>query len=226
MSGTPQFVLNGSPFPRALTFTGRFITLTPLEIERDAAELLALSHADEDALKLWRYLPVGPFPSLEAYTAFLGECQSKPDLIVFTVRDAATGKALGSISLMSIRAEHGVAELGNIWYVPQAQRTKTNTESCYLLLRYCFEELGYRRMEWKCNSRNEPSHNAALRLGFTFEGIFRQHMVVKGESRDTTWFSLLDQEWKTIGSAMQHWLYKDDSISLAQLIQKKHPGVS
>jgi RimJ/RimL family protein N-acetyltransferase len=119
---------------------------------------------------------------------------------------------------MSIRAEHGVAELGNIWYSPTAQRTKANTESCYLLLRHCFEQLGYRRMEWKCDSRNEPSRAAAQRLGFTFEGIFRQHMIIKDENRDTAWFAMLDHEWPQTATAMRRWLYDDDSIPLGRSI--------
>jgi RimJ/RimL family protein N-acetyltransferase len=120
--------------------------------------------------------------------------------------------------LMNIRAEHGVAELGNIWYAPVAQRTKANTETCFLLLRHCFENLHYRRMEWKCDARNERSRCAALRLGFTFEGIFRQHMIIKGENRDTAWFAMLDHAWPPIAAAMQYWLYEDDSISLARII--------
>jgi RimJ/RimL family protein N-acetyltransferase len=123
---------------------------------------------------------------------------------------------------MSIRPEHAVAELGWIWYAPEAQRSKVNTEASYLLLRYCFEELHYRRMEWKCNSLNERSHRAALRLGFTYEGNFRQHMIVKGENRDTDWFSMLDQEWPSIGAALSHWLYKDDSVSLRELTRPAH----
>jgi len=163
-------------------------------------------------------MPRGPFANVEEQAAYLREWQATPNVISFTVRDTGTQHGLGSISLMSIRAEHGVAELGNIWYAPAAQRTKANTEACYLLLRHCFEDLGYRRMEWKCDARNEPSRNAALRLGFTFEGIFRQHMIIKGENRDTAWFAMLDHEWPQIATAFHHWLYEDDSISLSRLI--------
>ena len=120
---------------------------------------------------------------------------------------------------MNIRAGHGVAELGFVWYVAAAQRTKANTEACYLLLRHCFEALGYRRMEWKCDVANEASRRAARRLGFTFEGIFRQHMIVKGENRDTAWFSLLDHEWPRIATAIRRWLYEDDSIPLSTLTE-------
>lgn len=206
------------PQPTPQLFTGQFVTLTPLDVDADVAELFAISHVDDETRKLWRYMPRGPFADVQDQAAFLREWQATPNVVAFTVREAATKKPLGSISIMSIRAEHGVAELGNIWYAPGAQRTKANTEACYLLLRYCFEELGYRRMEWKCDSRNEPSRNAALRLGFTFEGIFRQHMLIKGENRDTAWFAMLDHEWPQIASAMRHWLYDDDSISLSRSI--------
>jgi len=206
------------PQPSPQIFEGRFVTLTPLDVPADVAELFAISHVDETTRKLWRFMPRGPFADAQDQAAFLREWQATPNVIAYTVRDAERSRCLGSISLMSIRAEHGVAELGNIWYSPSAQRTKANTESCYLLLRYCFEQLGYRRMEWKCDARNEPSRNAALRLGFTFEGIFRQHMIIKGENRDTAWFSMLDHEWPQIATAFHRWLYEDDSISLGRLI--------
>lgn len=201
-----------------MKFEGRFIALTPLDVDADVVELHAISHADEDTRKLWRYMPRGPFASIAEYAAFLREWQATPDVLVFVVRDTATQRILGSISLMNIRPAHRVAELGWIWYAPAAQRTKTNTETCYLLLRHCFEKLGYRRMEWKCDARNEPSRNAAQRLGFTFEGIFRQHMIIKGENRDTAWFAILDHEWPQIDAAMRKWLHEDDSISLGRLI--------
>ncbi len=206
-----------SPQPTPQTFTGQFITLTPLNVAQDVDELFAISHCDDETRKLWRCMPRGPFADVHEHATFLREWHATPNVIAFTVRNATTQRCLGSISLMSIRAEHGVAELGNIWYAPSAQRSKANTEACYLLLRYCFEELGYRRMEWKCDSRNKRSRNAALRLGFTFEGIFRQHMLIKGENRDTAWFAMLDHEWPRVRAAMQRWLYEDASISLGRL---------
>ena len=128
---------------------------------------------------------------------------------------AEEARRIGSITLMRIDPANGTAELGWIWYAPSAQRTKANTEANFLLLRHCFAELGYRRMEWKCDSENVRSRAAALRLGYSFEGIFRQHMVVKGRSRDTAWFSMLDHEWPRVAGAMERWLYVDDSQPLA-----------
>ncbi len=214
------------PQPTPQRFEGQFITLTPLDVAADVAELYAISHVDETTRKLWQYMPRGPFANVEEQAAFLREWQATPNVIAFAVRDASTKNCLGSISLMSIRAEHGVAELGNIWYAPAAQRTKTNTEACYLLLRHCFEDLGYRRMEWKCDARNEPSRKAALRLGFTFEGIFRQHMIIKSENRDTTWFAMLDHEWPQIATTFRRWLYEDDSIPLGRLIAESRGVLS
>jgi RimJ/RimL family protein N-acetyltransferase len=121
------------------------------------------------------------------------------------------------ISIMSMAPEMGRAELGHIWYAPEVQRTKVNTEAVFLLLSYLLGELHYRRAEWKCDARNERSRKAALRLGFQFEGVFRQHMVVKGENRDTAWFSLLDGEWPRVSTNMRCWLYEDNSLSLSVL---------
>ncbi len=214
---TPQ-PPTGCAQPVPETFTGRFITLTPLDVVNDVGELFTISHTDAETRQLWLRMPRGPFADVHEHAAFLREWQATPDVVAFVARDTSTQRILGSISLMSIRAEHGVAELGNIWYAPAAQRTKANTEACFLLLRHCFESLRYRRMEWKCDARNEPSRRAALRLGFTFEGIFRQHMIIKGENRDTAWFAMLDHEWPRIAAAMQRWLYEDNSISLARII--------
>ncbi len=219
MSNESSKPLAGCAQPAPETFAGRFITLTPLDVANDVGELFAISHADDETRQLWLRMPCGPFADVHAHAAFLREWQATPNVIAFVVRDTSTQRILGSISLMSIRAEHGVAELGNIWYAPAAQRTKANTEACFLLLRHCFEKLYCRRMEWKCDARNERSRRAALRLGFTFEGIFRQHMIIKGENRDTAWFAMLDHEWPHIATAMQRWLYEDDTTSLAALTQ-------
>jgi RimJ/RimL family protein N-acetyltransferase len=204
------------PFPDHIIHEGHFITLTPLDVERDVEELFSISHLDEPTRQLWRYLPIGPFENVEEYAAFLHDWKSQAHVLAYVVRDSQTRQCLGSISLMCIRPTHGVAELGNIWYAPAAQRTKANTEANYLLLKHCFA-LGYRRMEWKCNSLNEPSKRAAQRLGFTYEGTFRQHMLVKGENRDTAWFSMLDLEWQDRRAKLERWLYDESSPPLSEL---------
>lgn len=195
MEKAVAFPQAGWPAPKPQILPGRHITLAPLKVEQDAAELHAISHVDDMARQLWRWLPEGPFPTLEAYQTFLRGWTAREDVIAFTVRDNLAGQFLGSISLMRITPAHGVGELGNIWYAPHAQRTAANTEACFLLLAHCFDDLGYRRMEWKCNAENEPSKRAAQRLGFEYEGIFKQHMVLKGRSRDTAWFAMTDGVW-------------------------------
>jgi RimJ/RimL family protein N-acetyltransferase len=217
MSSSKKFPENGWPRPEARDFAGRFITLTPMDVGGDVDELWHVSHATDEAQELWRYLPCGPFSEASEMAAFCRDWQAKPDVLIFTVRDNATQRRVGSISIMNVRPEHGVAELGFIWYAPAAQRTKTNTEANYLLLRHCFEDLHYRRMEWKCNAANERSHRAALRLGYRYEGTFRQHMVVKELNRNTDWFSMLDEEWPAARSAMERWLYGGDPSPRASL---------
>ncbi|MEO6739800.1 MAG: GNAT family protein [Chthoniobacteraceae bacterium] len=209
------FPAGGWPMPVAKVFAGRFVTLTPLNLEADADDLFRGSHEPDSVDAMWRLIAAGPFADAAAMREWLRAQQALPDLIPFTVNDNATGRRIGSISIMRITPAHGVAELGFIWYEPAAQRTKANTEANYLLLRHCFADLGYRRMEWKCNAENARSRAAALRLGYSFEGIFRQHMVIKGRNRDTAWFAMLDHAWPRIAAAMEHWLYTDDSLPLA-----------
>ncbi len=200
---------DGWPQSTPITLTGRHITLTPVDPEADAAELFAGSHEADSIEAIWRYMPCGPFADAAAMSDWLRDRAAQPDMIPFTVTDNATGRRIGSTSLMRITPAHGTAELGYIWYEPAAQRTRANTEAAYLLLQHCFRNLCYRRMEWKCDALNERSRAAALRLGFTFEGIFRQHLVVKGRNRDTAWFAMLDHEWPPRAAAMEQWLYQE-----------------
>jgi RimJ/RimL family protein N-acetyltransferase len=208
----PAFFPLPRMMPAAIPHQGRFVRLQRQDPVADAAELFRISHGMAGEEALWRYLPAGPFPDTAAMGDFLKNWGAAPDLIAYTVRDAAGKEVLGTLSLMSLRPAHGVGELGNIWFGPAAQRTAANTESNYLLLRYCFEELGYRRMEWKCHALNEPSRRAALRLGFNYEGTFRQHMIVKGLNRDTAWFAMMDHEWPAVKAALEAWLAAPASL--------------
>lgn len=203
------------PHPERRLFEGQFVTLSPLDAARNAAALFAASHGDAQIEQLWRYLPYGPFGDQQTMTDWLAKMQPATDPIFFTV--GVDGKPSGVISILSIVPEHGRAELGHIWYAPSVQRTKVNTESVYLLLRYLFDDLRYRRVEWKCNNLNQASKNAARRLGFQDEGLFRQHQIVKGENRDTAWFAMLDSEWPQRKANFEKWLYQDDSVALSQL---------
>ena len=198
-------------------FTGQSITLAPLNAERDAASLFACSHGTPDIESLWRYLPYGPFASETAMRDWMAAQETDGATLFFTVTSRSLERPVGMISILSVIPQHGRAELGHIWYSPAVQRTKVNTESVYLLLCHLFDELHYRRAEWKCDDRNAASKRAALRLGFQYEGLFRQHQIVKGENRDTAWFAMLDNEWPRRKANFERWLYEDDSISLSEL---------
>ena len=203
--------------PQRVDLVGQYVRLEPLEADGDAAELFAASHGDPKTEKLWTYMGNGPFSSLEAMTSFLEVRATSDDPLFFTVYEAASGRRVGMTSFMNIVSEMRRLELGNIWYAPPVQRTKVNTETIYLMLRRTFDDLGYRRAEWKCDALNARSRAAALRLGFSFEGLFRQHMIVKGRNRDTAYFSMLDKEWPQKRANLEAWLYSDEKRSLRNM---------
>lgn len=166
----------------------------------------ALWRAVKDDDSLFAYMGYGPFADRAAFDAWLGARAAATDSVSYSVIDRATGEATGTVTLMEIRPAMRVIEMGNIVYGTPLQRTVAATEAQYLVARYVFETLRYRRYEWKCNALNAPSRRAALRLGFTFEGLFRQHMIVKGRNRDTAWFAMLDGEWPARKAAFERWL--------------------
>ncbi len=155
---------------------------------------------------LWQWMPDGPFPDREGFDTSLANKKASEDPLFFAIVDTVTGEALGMASFLRIDPRHRVIEVGSIMYGPALQRSRQGTEAMFLMMRYAFDELGYRRYEWKCNALNEPSRRAALRYGFQFEGIFRQHMIIKGQNRDTAWFSILDSEWPTLKAGFERWL--------------------
>ena len=203
--------------PQRQTHEGRYIRLTPLNADTDAAELYQAGHNPPEAKEIWRHLWYGPFASEVDFRAWLRSAQHGADPIFFTVRQHQSERRVGMISIMRITPAHGTAELGHIWYGLAAQRTPANTEAVFLLLRHLFDDLGYRRVEWKCDAENARSRAAALRLGFQFEGLFRQHMVVKGLNRDTAWFAMLDTDWPTRKANFERWLADAGRTSLAAL---------
>ncbi len=152
-------------------------------------------------------LPLGDLASFVDYYAVAAE---KTDPLLFTILERESGRPLGHATYLRIAPNDRVIEVGNILYTPALQRTRGATEAMYLMARHAFEDLGYRRYEWKCNALNAPSRRAALRLGFTYEGTFRQHMIVKGRNRDTAWFAMLDSEWPSIKAAFEAWLSPDN----------------
>jgi len=182
---------------------GRTVLLEPLDSKLHAADIWnAVDGHDE----VWQWLFDGPYASLADLSRDIAEKESAPDRIFFAIISSEIGAAAGYASYMRMEPAHGVVEVGNILLSPALQRTTAATEAMYLMARHVFEDLGYRRYEWKCNAANEPSRRAALRLGFTFEGIFRQHLVVKDRNRDTAWFSMLDHEWPARKRSFEAWL--------------------
>jgi RimJ/RimL family protein N-acetyltransferase len=155
---------------------------------------------------VWTYLADGPFTSRAEFEAALERKATAADAVFLALVDPARGDARGYASYMRIDLPNRVIEVGNVLFTPALQATTGATEAMYLMARHAFEELGYRRYEWKCNALNEPSRRAAVRLGFTYEGTFRQHMIVKGRNRDTAWYSMLDNEWPALKIAFERWL--------------------
>ena len=191
--------------PERTTIRGRLVTLAPLDPLAHGDALYAAAGGD-GADQLWMYLFEGPFSDRADFDLHLRRMAASEDPLFLVILDAASGDAVGYAAYMRIEPAHRVIEVGSILYTPRLQQTALATEAMYLMARHVFEDLGYRRYEWKCNALNAPSRRAALRFGFTFEGIFRQHMIVKGRNRDTAWFSMLDSEWPARKANFELWL--------------------
>lgn len=191
--------------PERTTLRGRAVTLVPLDAAAHAAALFrAANGGDKD--RVWTYLSDGPYVDEAVFAANIAVKAQSADPLFFAILDNASGEAVGYQTLMRIDVVNRVVEVGNVLYTPAMQRTIGATEAQYLFARYVFDELGYRRYEWKCNDLNAPSKRAALRFGFSFEGVFRQHMFVKGRNRDTAWLSMLDSEWPARRAVFERWL--------------------
>jgi RimJ/RimL family protein N-acetyltransferase len=184
---------------------GRYARLEPVDPVRHCADLLASARGPgvEDR---FRFLFDRPPQDASAMTQWLDKAASSEDPLFFAVIDRVTGRAEGRQALMRIDTTHGVIEIGNILWGPAIARTRVATEALYLHASYVFDELGYRRFEWKCDNNNEPSKRAVRRFGFTFEGVFRQHMIVKGLNRDTAWFAMTDADWPRLKAGYEAWL--------------------
>jgi RimJ/RimL family protein N-acetyltransferase len=193
------------PRPPRTSITGTFCRLEMLDPAQHAADLFEGKQLDR-AGHNWTYLSYGPFATLTAYRRWLEQVAAADDPLFHTIIDLTTDRAVGIASLMRIDPTNGVIEVGHIHYSPLLQRRPHATEAMYLLMTRVFDELGYRRYEWKCNALNQPSVAAAKRYGFTYEGLFRQAAVTKGANRDTTWFSIIDGEWPALRSGYQRWL--------------------
>ena len=191
-----------APMPGSAVLKGRFGQIERLDASRHAAGLWRILSGDDSA---WTYMFYGPFSGAGAFSDFLGKIAVLENQIYYAICDR-DGRPQGWASLMEIRPADRVIEVGSIVYGPGLRRTPLATEAQYLLARYVFETLGYRRYEWKCDALNARSRRAAERFGFSFEGIFRQHRIVKARNRDTAWFAMLDSEWPRVKAAFETWL--------------------
>jgi RimJ/RimL family protein N-acetyltransferase len=185
---------------------GAHVVLRPVDPARDAQPLYAVSHAPDGDPSIWTYLPDGPYESADRLRAMLAWAQGVEDAVYFTVAPLPAERPLGLAAYLRITPEMGAIEIGHIWFAKELRRTTAATEAIYLLASHAFDDLGYRRLEWKCNALNAASRRAAARFGFTFEGIFRQHQVVKGRNRDTAWYAITDAEWPAVGEGFRAWL--------------------
>lgn len=191
--------------PPSTPMTGRYVRVERLDAARHAAALFEANAADANGSH-WTYLFDERPATLGAYTEWVVKVSATQDPMFHAIVDLRTGHAAGVAAFMRIDRNHGVIEIGHINFSPALQRTREATEAIYLFMRRAFDELGYRRFEWKCDSLNAPSRTAALRFGFTFEGIFRQAIVYKGRNRDTAWYSITDREWPALKAAYERWL--------------------
>ena len=195
----------GAAFPHRDAMSGRFSRLEPLAFKDHADDLFGAFSEDREGI-LWTYMPVGPFSSRDEFSKWLDSACASSDPSFYAIVDFSTGKATGVAAFMRINPDIGVIEIGNITYSPALQKTAAATEAMFLMLSRVFDELGYRRCEWTCDSLNAASRRAAERLGFSFDGLFRQALVYKNRNRDTAWYSIIDGDWPELKSAYEKWL--------------------
>jgi RimJ/RimL family protein N-acetyltransferase len=194
------------PLPPRTALRGQYAVLEPLH-KRHAEELWRQAQGFDES---WTYLPSGPFATRDSMIQYINDTAADPQRVTWAIRPVSTGVASGWLSLLDIQPKNASIELGGIWFAPAMQRTRAATEAMFLALKLAADDLGYRRLVWKCNALNAPSKRAAERLGFTFEGTHRMHMVVKGRQRDTDWYSIVKDEWPSRRDALLAWLAPDN----------------
>ncbi len=192
--------------PRREALRGTHVLLRPIDPALDAEPLYAVSHLPAGDPAIWTYLPDGPYDSPEQMQGMLAWAASAEGHVYFVIEPLIHDRPMGFCSYLRIEPAFGSIEIGHIWFGPELQRTIAATEAIYLLASHAFDDLGYRRLEWKCNALNTASRVAAERFGFRFEGVFRNHQVVKGRNRDTAWFAIVDDEWPAIRKGFSNWL--------------------
>jgi RimJ/RimL family protein N-acetyltransferase len=203
--GLPVHGWSARPLPPRSAMTGRVATVEPLDGGRHAADLFAANSEDREG-RLWTYYNYGPFAELAEYRRWVEAACADPHRLFHAIIDNASGKAVGVAAYINAQPAVGVVEIGSLVFSPRLQRRPAATDAMYLMMRLVFDELGYRRYEWKCDSLNAPSRAAAARLGFTYEGLFRQATITRGRNRDTAWFSIIDKEWPALRAAFERWL--------------------
>ena len=194
--------------PTGVTLAGRFARLEKLDADIHAVDLFGAYQGHD---QVWDYLPYGPFHDFEDYKAWLQKTVEDSATLFYAIIDVASGKAVGVGSYLRIDPANGSIEVGHLNFSPLLQQTKAATEAMFLMMQWAFD-VGYRRYEWKCDASNLPSRRAAERLGFSYEGIFRQATIVKGRNRDTAWFACIDSEWPALRDAFHEWL-SDENFS-------------
>jgi RimJ/RimL family protein N-acetyltransferase len=219
--GAPLTIALPRPRPPRTPMQGRWCAVVPLDPDAHAAALYAAYAADREG-RIWTYLPTGPFADLAAYRAWMDQTCLTDDPLFHTI--LVDGQPLGVASLMRIDPAHGVIEVGHINFSPALSQTRAATEAMFLMMSRAFDELGYRRYEWKCDALNAPSRRAALRLGFTYEGTFRQATTYKGRNRDTAWFAITDGDWPRLKAGFQAWLDPANFDPSGQQHSRLHQG--
>jgi RimJ/RimL family protein N-acetyltransferase len=208
ISKTPSgTVADGRPLP------GRYVRLEKASARDHAADLFQSITEQDPEGRIWTYLGYGPFVSYEAFHEWLAARERSEDPLFYAFVLRASGKPSGMGSFMRMDGANGVIEIGHIWMTPVMQRTREASEAIFLMMRHAFDDLSMRRLEWKCDALNGPSRRAAERFGFTFEGVFRQHMIVKGRNRDTAWYAIIDRDWPAIRTSFDDWLKPDNFAS-------------
>jgi len=232
LSGAPVTVPPPALVPARAALKGRYVTLEPQDPEKHAEELYISSHSTPDGYAIWDYLAYGPWPDVESYKVTLRSQSASFDPIFYSIRSHETGRVCGQASFLDIHAINGVTEIGHIWFAPELQRTSGATEALFLMLCYAMDDLGYRRMQWRCNALNAKSRAAARRLGFRFEGIFYNNLIFKGMNRDTAWYSILDDEWSEVREKISLWLAPENfeengevKSSLSGMMRERRPSL-
>lgn len=206
LSGEPVETLPSATIPARCPIRGQYVELVPQDAALHAADLFNAGHDSEQALIIWDYLTYGPWDSVTDYGNTMRAQSANFETIFYAIRPLDSKTFEGQSSYLDISPLMGVIEIGHIWFGTRLMRTRAATEALYLMIRNAMDDLGYRRIHWRCNSLNEKSRQAARRLGFRFEGVFYNHMIFKGKNRDTAWYSILDDEWPEVRGILETWL--------------------